>query len=425
MSVFCRRNITTANLGGGRVEILYVTQSQPKSTGNGGHHRAYQILHDCMAAVGNENITVFSLAKRSMSEGSYGQSPKHQGRVLNGPQNREWVTKLRIGARMLWRNPLKPAGSLYFSPVRFGNPDVLRAYRNHVESSNTPKICLVEHAGMDDFVEFNRTRGVPTVALPQNLESLHEGRYRFQRPLSVACRLVDFGQELAVLKRCEARMCISQIETAILDVLVGDSTFYPYRPVGEIKSKFQGIWNRRRKLRGHLDRDRPFLLMLGSAAHAPTGEGMRWVLKHIQDGGARFPADLVVVGSGTDLLSQEYRLPSTVSVRGWVSEEDLEDLLVRTRAVLLPSFTGLGALTRVAELRTAGIPAIASRHSTYAVDRLGKVWRVSRRWEEWLDAALAAVCEPQTAPEETPADDEPGGDQILASELRRLHPSSW
>ena len=402
------------------MEILYVTPFRPISTGHGGEHRAYQILHDCIAAVGGENVQVFCLGG-TWEEGQT-SLPRGESPTVFGGFSNSLATKLRRCARITRRNPLKPFGSWCVSPVSLWNPDALKIYRHYIDKSRSSKICLIENAGLGDFVRLNRSRGIPTIAVPANIESFDEGPYNFVAPMSLGCRLIDFGQELATLKLCEARLCISQVETAILNGLVGDSVFYPYSPVGEIRNRLFRIRRGRRACQEQNIGQRPFFIMLGTASHAPTCNGMRWILEQIETSRDSFPAELIVVGGGTERFRDEFRLPSYVTIKGWVAEQELDDLLVRATGAIAPHFEGFGALTRLAELKTAGVPVITTEHVAYALNGIDRALVVSRRWEEWLRAAALVVDGHGTAPiEEAFGDDEElRSSGRLSKEISRL-----
>jgi len=75
----------------------------------------------------------------------------------------------------------------------------------------------------------------------------------------------------------------------------------------------------------------------------------------------RIPARLVIVGDGPEASTLRALAPPTVDFRGPVAPDVVPDLLVHSRAVVVPSLSLEGAGKVILEAYAAGIPVLASR----------------------------------------------------------------
>ena len=73
---------------------------------------------------------------------------------------------------------------------------------------------------------------------------------------------------------------------------------------------------------------------------------------------------LRIAGFGTEELCKElHERPEAVEILGPLSQKELQDQLVQTRALLCYQDDGSGTLTRITEQLIAGVPVIANRHA--------------------------------------------------------------
>ena len=122
--------------------------------------------------------------------------------------------------------------------------------------------------------------------------------------------------------------------------------------------------------------------MLGSAMHAPTRRAFTTILEQISAQGLPDGIRLVLTGADTDKLP----IPAVpgVTALGWVEQEELDRLLVAARAVLVPHFSGFGAVTRIVELSCAGTPALVAEHPMRAIDPPPGVYVLDDAWAAWV-----------------------------------------
>ena len=383
--------------------VLLFSRFGPAPDGpHGGCHRSHQIWWDCAQALGEANLQVITYAPR-----------------------RPWGHRHRwpIRSLMLRQNPLSALAASkvawdFARSVRFSEP--LRQYEEYLREHGAPALCIVEDAvWFHGIVLANRRLGVPTWACPHNLESLDlEGPLRLEHRLGTWGRFGNLANELVTLAACGARFAISRVEAGFLGGVGLETEFYPYRPVGEIRDYFVKI----RAARASGAVEPRLLALVGSATHAPTREGMEWFLGNVRAHGLPVGTRIEVVGQGTETLRGAEALAPHGVARGWVDPDSLASLLARAHVVVIPHFSGFGALTRLAELPLAGVPVLVASHAAHAVETLPGVERLPRQWHRWalaLDDLFAR--EPGQCPE--PAFDENSVlRQALAAEFgRRRH----
>jgi hypothetical protein len=139
------------------------------------------------------------------------------------------------------------------------------------------------------------------------------------------------------------------------------------------------------------------MFMLGSASNPPTAQGMRRVLDFVSKVNPSMP--LVVAGYGTELLAGEYHeLPKSVSIHGSVAPAELLKMLSTCRAVLVFQEASSGALTRLQEMRLAGIPVIGNQVSLRSYGNIRGL-HVLTCLEDLMDLCLDELEAPQFSEE--------------------------
>ena len=87
-----------------------------------------------------------------------------------------------------------------------------------------------------------------------------------------------------------------------------------------------------------------------------TAKGVGWFLHNIKQTGLPTGCRIIVGGRGTERYSELFKDIPGLEFRGWISNEELTDLLSRVKAFLAPQLSGFGALTKISELTCAGSP---------------------------------------------------------------------
>jgi hypothetical protein len=99
---------------------------------------------------------------------------------------------------------------------------------------------------------------------------------------------------------------------------------------------------------------------MGSAGNFPTEEGMREQARWLREfKEAVLLPRFVIVGSQTDALREE--MPNNVSVKGFLSDIELEDVLVNAKCLWVHQPPTSGQLNRIYEAILIGLPVVANR----------------------------------------------------------------
>jgi glycosyltransferase involved in cell wall biosynthesis len=348
-------------------KIILVTHFEPLPVGHGGNHRSYQMLYDIEKLISPENVTVIL-------------SPLYSDQQIQGNKRILWKT-ITFLVRILQR-----IAGLFWFLIYFGNiyrsiarvrffeklgyriklaPE-LSNYENNIQYGEKPSVCIIDHPLFECFIDINNKYGIPTILCSHNLESLDGFIYDRWSYLESLYASILFADEYQCFSRCDHRLMISEIEKSILDGLGLGSEYYPYIPVGTILERHQSI-----RLQRQIQSQEPgLILLLGSYYHLTTAEGMKWLLDSFSRlEKPNFPIRLVVAGNGTGLLKDKTDLPPWIEIKGWVKQEELDDLIIHAQGVLIPQRLGFGAVTRLSELACSGIPVIVSKHPTRAFEK--------------------------------------------------------
>lgn len=352
--------------------VIVLARFEPSPVGHGGNHRSYQIHWDCVNAFGPPNVTTVSASfwqQRALSS-------------LGWAATLKWRLMRRL--RQLYRNPAKAFTREGFSIGRYAIPGLLAYYEQLVGAVQQPAICIIEDVGFSDCIPVNVRYDIPMVACPQNIESFDAGLLKQNSRFYNVVRLVDFADEFAVLSQCAECLFISKVEAGMIGGLGLAARYYPYRPVGEIERKLQVIRARRKRNRVVSG----LFLMLGTARrHKSTGASFQRFLDNALHHGLPEGVKVIVAGKRTDELGvTNHPQAKAFEFRGWIEQDELDDLLSRVQGVLIPQFYGFGAVTRLSELAFAGIPVIVAQHAMMAVDPIPGVVVVEDEWRGWYEA---------------------------------------
>jgi hypothetical protein len=295
-------------------ELLYEGNFEPSADGHGGQHRALQVV-ELIARAGYTPV-------RLGAEYSWGRGVRwSQGAWL---ALRGHVQNLR---RMI------PALGHHLDRVRTALP-------------GRRPVVVWESTANWIFAEAAKAAGVAVIAVPQNLESLVRPG---PDPLSGEEIPASLEHELRALGVSDAVFTISREEQWLLALRGVDADFLPYHPAPALSEKLLRI----RNLRQPNER----FLMLGTVYNPPTEAGMREQLSILERIAEQQPLSVDVAGFGTERLARDSK---TLRFLGAVSPEQLDGLLKTTRGLLLHQRAAAGAITRIAEMLTAGVPVMGN-----------------------------------------------------------------
>jgi hypothetical protein len=347
------------------MKVLYITHFKPSDIGHGGNHRSYQIMSDLKNIVGDGNVEIMCF-------------PDIRKDVNIGVMNKIKLS-IRNKCRKYTDNPYKLINKTNYSTHQFSKPELLQKYKSIISKSNESIVCVLEHSGFGEIIRYNNGKGIPTIACLQNIESFDRNSIDFNKKYSPALITTDFANELKMLSLCDQRLFISKIETGIINGLNLPSLYYPYLPVGKIKDRLHKIGEERKKKK---NKDNLFL-MIGTAAHNTTFQSMKEFLIYASNDGLPSNTEIYVIGKQTDNLSQFVKNSKKIKFYGWVEQNEFDDLLIRSKAIIAPQFHGFGALTRIIELSCAHIPVLTSSHAAMAIDIPPGVIVLGRNWDDW------------------------------------------
>lgn len=368
------------------MQVFFVTRFNPSPIGDGGNHRAYQIVHDLHQVIGPQNVTVINW-KTWLGENVRLQTTNIDRRRTMKQRVARALPVLGRMNRMYERLPLltvdepieqirhpKSIALLYQSK---GFRDY---YTKQVLACHRPTVCLIDHPGFSDLIAINQKHSIPTIACTQNIESFDRATpLDGQTTAQIYLTAIDFANEFITLSQCQERFFISKVETAIFGGLGLQANYYPYRPVGAIRERMLTI--RRQRNAKQIAAGR--FLMLGSSSHSTTRNAFSWFVKQAQTHGLPPNSTVIIGGAGTEEL-QPFGAPIRgLEFRGWLPQEELDRLLTEVQAILIPQFTGFGTLTRLTEFSCAGIPVLVSRHPTFALDLPPGIDVVDDHWNSW------------------------------------------
>jgi len=368
--------------------IVFVARSLASDIGPGGKHRTYQIEHDLKAGFGAERVRTLSLidwrARHAAGE------PALQGLMhLAGRGMRRVSDCLQNPYALLHGSGY---GSRTFTPPGFAGE-----YRAMLESLPRPIVTVIDDPRFVGILKVALAYDVPVVACTHNLESLDLAAPDAHGHWGLRTHLNDLASEIDLLKRCAGRLFISKVETGLVRGLGIEAECYPYLPVGAIRARLEEV--RRARLR--VEQEAGLFLLLGSAMHGTTQRAFEWFFDQARAHGLPSGIRLMLVGMGTDRL--DLRGTSGIEALGWIDQPELDRLLIAARGVVVPQFTGFGAITRITELSCAGVPALVSVHPTRAIDVPPGVGVLGESWAEWCEALQAIARSPERESWDYPA----------------------
>jgi hypothetical protein len=362
-------------------KVLYIHRHSLNPEGGGGHHRAYQIFNDLKTCVGEEKVETLRLFDKS-------------GHQFSG--KKLYPTGLKAQTRLiLQESASRSRFSAYLSAIfhrymqiksPFGKVP-LEPYFEFLKNKGKPAVCIVDYPNFLELISFNRLNQIPTIYCPQNIDSFD----RFTLKMNIHSQRLRFSHalltEMDALIHCQERLMISKMEVNLLTSLGISAIYYPYLPKGAIKSNLSKI----RKLRGSSTYKDNYFLMVGSIFHKPTLDGFRWVLEQIRSSGLPRNTKLVIGGLGGSQLNNKYSDLENVTIFDRIEQNQLNHFLTNTAAMLIPQFSGFGALSRISEMACAGVPMIISNHPSKAIDLPVGVIMANRNWGSWISAMDKAL----------------------------------
>lgn len=375
-------------------KVIYVTTLTPSDVGHGGVHRSYQVLHDLEQVVGAGRVLLFTkhdlLSKMQLDEVSKQKNVLQSSRKLT-----EWASHRAGTAKRILKNPYRVIQRTQFATGI--HPGIRNYYEREVKSFSG-SVCVLEHAEFADLIPINQKYNIGTISCTQNLDSfsqnfellssnltaIRKSGIENRQKAGIYAAVVDFANELQILAECDERLFISKLEAGLVGGLGLTAGYYPYLPVGAIRDRLISI----RQKRANTRQEAGLFILIGTASYGPIRKACQWLIQQARDHGLPGGVRIIVAGSGTETLLKPEESVSGIELKGWVEQEEMDELLLRARAVLVPQRFGFGVPTRIAELSCAGLPAIGDQHSTYALDPPPGFHVVDPTWPSWYNKLI-------------------------------------
>lgn len=372
----------------GEKKVIYVTTLTPSEVGHGGQHRSYQILYELEEIVGRGQVMLFT--KQQMLQAMEQDKTSDKGSVQTHSKLGEWVSHRAGTARRIAQNPYRLIQRTQFATGI--HPRIRSNYEREIKKL-TNAVCVLEHAEFGELISVNQKYGIPTISCTQNIDAFSQNFELLSSYLSaiqtrssngkqkagIYAPIVDFANELQILARCDERLFISKLEAGLIGGFGLTAQYYPYVPRGAIRTRQMSIREKRARTR----REVGLFLLIGTAKYGPIKRSCEWLIDNVRQYGLPEGVRIVVVGAGTDELLKPGQSVPGVELKGWIEQQEMDDLLARASGVIVPQRFGFGAPTRLAELSCAGVPVLGDHHATYALDPPPGFSAVASSWDSW------------------------------------------
>lgn len=221
-----------------------------------------------------------------------------------------------------------------------------------IESLNKePELIVIDDpVFVTPVVLYAKTRGIPLVAFSQNLETLS------REQVEHASQREMFTYELELLSMCDLVVTISTEETWLLRNFGLDPVYLPYFPIKQTADRCDKVRTKRQ------NSFKANFLLLGTVYNLPTLEGMKKVITAITRDSILHNDRLIIAGYGTMQLASFADDPR-IEVLGELTDTELDELLTATKGCIVYQENGSGALTKIPELLTSGVPVIINSHA--------------------------------------------------------------
>lgn len=217
--------------------------------------------------------------------------------------------------------------------------------------TTTPDLLMIDDpVFLAPVVRYARCNNIPLVAFCHNIETLS------REQVTQSCQRDMFRYELDLIAQCDLVVTISQEETFLLKNLGMNPVYLPYFPSPQIFKRFKGV-REKRKCTQKSD-----YLLMGTAHNLPTLDGMKQIIDAVGRDNILKHDRLIIAGYGTSERLIKVDNPR-IELRGELSEPELDELLSTTKGCIVYQDSGAGALTKISELLSAGVPVIINSHA--------------------------------------------------------------
>jgi len=320
-------------------KIVYFSRFNNNPNGNGGDKRTAQIC-DMLARIEYEFNSIYSMPfpynvkQRQALDTPSGMLQRiltilHKQHVTNW-KYQKWNERIRDD---IFR--FQALTKVFIDTLKNNKPDLL---------------MIDDPVFLAPVVSYAKSNAIPLVAFCHNIETLSRGQVEHLSQLEM------FNYELELISRCDLVVTISREETFLLKNFGLNPLYLPYFPIKQTADRFEKV---SRERHGRIKAD---YLLLGTVYNIPTLDGMRQVVAAIMRDNLLQNDRLIIAGYGTNVLLGDLN-DSGIELRGEVSDAELDEMLATIKGCIVYQENGSGALTKIPELLTAGVPVIINSHA--------------------------------------------------------------
>ena len=396
--------------------ILVISSGPPVDSG-GGSRRTSQLLFELNSRFGERAVAFLGRSEIA---------PSHRSGV-------DWLIHKasRAVARVHDRleNPFQLLANGYGFSRHPGKAEA--NYRGILSRLPNIKICIIEHLEFAPFHQLHAELGIRTILAPWFVGSLTLQapyfvpalrRVRSQQATSmdrvqVRAAYAHLANEILLAAAVERSWFPSRVEAGFFNASGLRAGYFPYYAAGEALDQL----GRLRTRRSSTTIDENLFVITGSGIDHNRISVIEF-LRQAELAGFPAKARIEIVGSdySTEEKSLARAMKQEILFRGRLPQAEFDDLLVRTRAVLVPQTCGFGVSTRVIDMLTAGIPVIADAMVSNAAGAIPGAHYAADTARGWAEAIGAALAEPAVVPAESIEPWRREATALVARELSRL-----
>lgn len=319
------------------IEILRLTRRIPNVNGHGGDRRTLQI-QELVYSLDYQLVDIF--------------------KKLTSPEWSKYLNGLKFFLRSRFQvypfyHPVYPLDIYHFYRAFKICGEELLNYQNLITQYSGQKLLLWEFTEKLVAPHLLKKAGFKIIAIPHNLQSMEVNLQDFYNRRKI---LKAFKAEINYLAEADVIFTISREEQWLLNLYGIKADFLPYYPPEPILSNLLAIRQLRKQT---IQNNNSQFLIVGTAKNTPTLQGMTEQIKILKKLLGKISFSVDIAGYGTEKLKEYCNYPQ-FNLHGTVSSEQLNQLMIESKAVLVYQQSGVGALTRIPEMLIAGIPVIAN-----------------------------------------------------------------
>jgi len=366
--------------------ILFVASGAPNLRWGGGARRTYQLLYELRDLYGQDAVAFV------------------ESRELD-PAPASLVQQLQRKTHRAIAKAVASADNPYERLVHggYGQSRYLRHvesnYRRLLERNPNVQVCIFEHLEFAELVTLNRQRKIKTVIAPWGLISLlsnlpflvpalaakRQGADTLRDRMQVRSAGIHLANEIMLNASADKSWFLSKVESGLWHGLGLHACYMPYYAAGEAAAELDATKRRRQAAERQ-----PGLFIVNGGNIDQNRLSLDRLVRRLSQEKLPAGARIVVVGTDKPPDSWQDALVPQVEFKGFLPQDEYEQLLVKASGVLVPQVCGFGCLTRIIEMSAAGIPVIAD---AMAADATGEVPGVRYIGENgsWGDALQSAI----------------------------------